>query len=171
MGILRRTSYVLAALALSSGCAVVGHFQRGARLRAELDAHVFAKPLDAVWPEVQRLLVDAGYDLVGKDRAAVGAPPLNALQGMLSKGHETRERGNGRRELETDQDARMKRYRAEGTAVDAEHCRVVLYAVQGSDQSPEQDETRATALELALVERVEPEAAERIASVVDGRGK
>src|SRR5689334_17672261 len=112
MATLRRTSSLVAALALCSGCAVVGHFQRGARLRAELDAHVFAKPLDAVWPEVQRLLVDAGYDLVGRDREAVGAPPLNALQNMLSKGHETRALGNGRRELETDQDTKMKRYRA-----------------------------------------------------------
>jgi len=164
-----RRALILAAVALCSGCAVVGHFQRDARMRSELDAHQFARPLDEVWPEARRLVAESGYDLVGSDREALGIPPQGALQRMLSKGYETRSLGNGKRALQTDQDMKMRRYRVEGTAIDAGHARVVFWLVQGSDQNPEESETRDTAMELALIERVEPDVAQRIAATVDQR--
>ncbi|MFL5262201.1 MAG: hypothetical protein ACJ79E_11360 [Anaeromyxobacteraceae bacterium] len=166
-----RTGRVVPALvALLLGCAVVGQYKRDARMRAELDAHEFQRPLLSAWPEVLRLLDDRGYDLVGGDRVTIGLPAQNRVQNLLSKGFDTREVGGGKLALETDQDGKLRRYRVEGTPTAADHCRIVFYVVQAREDGG-QDQTRDLPIELALVERLDPDAAERIAAVVLGTGQ
>jgi hypothetical protein len=165
----RTRRVVPAVIALLLGCAVVGQYKRDARMRAELDAHEFQRPLLSAWPEVLRLLNDRGYDLVGGDRVTIGLPSQNRVQHLLSKGFDTREVGGGKIALETDQDGKLRRYRVEGTPTAADRCRIVFHVVQAREDGG-QDETRDLSMELALVERLDPDAAERIAAVVEGTG-
>jgi hypothetical protein len=165
----RTRRVVPAVIALLLGCAVVGQYKRDARMRAELDAHEFQRPLLSAWPEVLRLLNDRGYDLVGGDRVTIGLPAQNRVQNLLSKGFDTREVGGGKIALETDQDGKLRRYRVEGTPTAADRCRIVFHVVQAREDAG-QDQTRDLSMELALVERLDPDAAERIAAVVEGTG-
>jgi hypothetical protein len=158
---------VPAVVALLLGCAVVGQYKRDARMRAELDAHEFQRPLLSAWPEVLRLLDDRGYDLVGGDRVAIGVPAQNGVQHLLSKGFDTRDIGGGKLALETDQDGKLRRYRVEGTPTAADRCRIVFHVVQAREDGG-QDQSRDLSIELALVERLEPDSAARIEAVVLG---
>jgi hypothetical protein len=154
-------------LSLSLGCAVVGRFKRDARLRDELDAHRFSRSLDAVWPEALKLLTERDYEVLGRDRAVVGLEEQGSLASFFKKGFETRDLGNGKRALETNPDKRMRRYRVEGTALDADHCRVTFNLVQAYSQDISEDVDRDIFMELALVERVEPEVAKHIQAAAE----
>ena len=157
----------LTALFLSLGCAAVGQLERASRLREQLDDHRFAQPLDAVWPQAIKLLAERDYEVLGRDRAVVGLGPQSALGSFFQKGFETRDLGGGRRALETNPDVKMRRYRAEGTTIDAGHCRVVFYVVQAKTEDVSEDEARDIHMELALIEQVEPEVAERITAATE----
>jgi hypothetical protein len=145
--------------------------KRDARLREELDAHRFKQPLDAVWPEAQRLVYERGYELVGRDRAVVGAGEQGTIARVFSKGHETRSVGNGRRVLETNTDGKQRRYRVQGFDGGDGTCRVVFVLVQTSQDTSSESETRDLLVELALVDRVDPEEAQRIVAAVEPQGK
>jgi len=154
-------------LSLSLGCAVVARFRRDASLRDELDAHLFARPLDAVWQEALKLLTERDYEVLGRDRAVVGLKEQTSLESFFQKGFETRDLGNGKRALETNPDKRMRRYRVEGTAIDADDCRVTFHLVQAYSQDISEDVDRDIFMEFALVERVEPEAAKHIETAAE----
>jgi hypothetical protein len=158
-----------AVLALPLACALFGNLKRDARLREALDAHAFARPLDEVWPEALRLLNERQYELVGKDREVVGAREQSYLGRMFAKGFETRDLGGGKRELETNPDGKMRRYRVLGTDAGNGTSHVLFYLLQGSTDSPSETDSRDLAMELALVQRLEPEAAQHIASAAGAR--
>jgi hypothetical protein len=161
----------LTVLSLSLGCAVVGRFKHDARVREELDAHQFTRPLDAVWPEALKLLTERDYEVLGRDRAVVGLKEQSTLESVFQKGFETRDLGHGKWALETNPDIKMRRFRVEGIATDRGHCRVTFYLVQAYSQDVSEDVSRDISMELALVERIEPENAERIARVADEAAK
>ncbi len=140
--------------------------KRDSRLRDQLDAHAFTRPLDAVWPEALRLLSERQYELIGKDRAVVGLPEQGVLGRVFAKGFETRGLGGGKRALETNPDGKMRRYRVEGTDAGNGTSRVLFYLVQASSDSPNETEARDLSMELALVNRIEPDVAERIVAAV-----
>jgi hypothetical protein len=159
----RSTAWLAAALVVAgTGCASMrASMARRAALRTELDALRLEKPLDEVWPEVQHLLAERDYPLLGKDAVAVGQPD-NFLKSLFSPGHETRGERDGGRSLETGWGDRRRRYRAEGLA-DARGCRVVFTAIDedlttGRGELAERDPE----MELALVRRVDRAAADGI---------
>jgi len=121
--------------------------------------------LDAVWPEALTLLNESDYEVLGRDRAVVGLKEQSTLASFFQKGFETRDLGHGQWTLETNPDIKMRRVRAEGTAIDRDHCRVTFYLVQAYSQDVSEDVSRDISMELALVERIEPENAARIARV------
>ncbi len=65
----------------------------------------------------------------------------------------------------------MRRYRVDGTAIDADHCRVAFHLVQAYSQDISEDVDRDIFMELALVERVEPEVAEHITNAAEASAK
>jgi len=57
------------------------------------------QPLDEVWPEIQKLLAENSYPLVGKDAEAVGESHF-VLFSLFSPAKETEPDGSGGRVLE-----------------------------------------------------------------------
>jgi hypothetical protein len=102
---------------------------------------------------------------VGDDRLAVGEPARGGLWKLFSPGFQTRVGADGSRVLETDPLASTRiRARAEARALPGGGCQLRLRFIQQSDSNPvDQTESRDEALELALLERVDPAAAARVA--------
>ncbi len=148
-------------LSISGACATT---RRDQRLRDQLDAHQFPKPLSEVWPEALRLLAERDYQLVGKDREIVGQGEDSA--GALARGFETREYSGGRRTAETRQNSAEIRYRVEGVTVGGGACRVYFFSLHRTVPDYDKWSHRDALMELALVQRVEPEVAERIEQAV-----
>lgn len=152
---------VLAAL---SACATAAG-TRSAALRRALDEARVARSPAEIWPEVQRFLSDQGFPLVGDDRLAVGKPARGGLWKLFSPGFQTRVGADGSRVLETDPLASTRiRARAEARALPGGGSQLRLRFIQQSGSNPvDQTESRDEALELALLERVDPAAAARVA--------
>lgn len=144
-------------LSLAFSCATT---RRDQRLRQQLDEHPFQKPLSEVWPEALRLLAEHDYQLVGKDRAIAGQGEDGG--GALARGFETREYSGGRRAAETRPNSAEVRYRVEGVTAGGGACRIYFFALARYVPAYDQWSHRDALMELALVQRVEPEVAQRI---------
>ena len=159
----RRTAALLL-LALGLGCTTVA--RRQALLKNGLDDWRYPRAAAEIWPELQKLLDERQYPLVGADRAAVGGATRNWLLESLSFGYETRARPTGGRILETGSNAEGYRIRAEAWPVKDGGTRVQLTRLKRDDTNPAGVvETRDLELELALLQRIDPVAAARIEGV------
>jgi hypothetical protein len=178
----RAAAWIAAGLvAVTAGCASMRASRaRSEYLKTQLDALHYTKPIEEVWPEVQRLLADKGYPLAGADAKAVGQKEMNWAQRLLSPAKEThhgdpgsllqflgvvardREAEERAQSLETGWRSRQNRYRADGLK-EGTGCRVVLTAID-LDETEHRDGSRHRdlELELELARRVDREAADRI---------
>jgi hypothetical protein len=140
---------------------------RAARLQQEVGALRYPKPLDEVWPEVKKLLVDRLFVLGGKDAEAFGQP-TGLLVGLTSSAKQTTDEPDGLRYLETGW-SHYRRYRVEGRPDASGGCRVVFIAIleDYSERFHERARERDYEMELALARRVLPDEANRIDEVVD----
>ena len=148
-------------LSLAGACATT---RRDQRLRDQLDAHQFPKPLSEVWPEALRLLADRDYQLVDKDREIAGQRTEDGTP--LNRGFETRQYSDGRRAAETRPNSAEVRYRVEGVSVGGDACRIYYFALHRSLPEYDRWSHRDPVMELALVQRIEPEVADRIERAV-----
>jgi hypothetical protein len=159
-----RVVSVIALLALSAtACAAASaSLSRQRSLLRELDAHEFPQPLDEVWAEVRRLLADRGFALAGEDAAAVGQKP-GALERLTSSARETGTTSDGVRALETDWNAARVRYRAEArTGTGGVRVELTRITSEAGDFGRDGSSWRDPELELQLVRRLSPEAADAI---------
>jgi hypothetical protein len=156
-------TYVLVAVALAaSGCAsYAAQRARQRALEAQLSGWQGAQPLDEVWQEARRLLSERGYPLAAKDAEAVGQKSGSWVERLLSKAHETVVRGPAERSLETGWGRSRNRYKLESHPRD-EGFQVFFWRIDEAMQDRPGHSTRDLELELALVRRVDPEAAARI---------
>lgn len=158
---------LLPLLLLSIACTTAGSARR-AELRRGLDeARVSRSPAE-LWSDLQRFLHERGYPLVGEDRRAVGLEPQGTVTKLFSPGFETRVRRDGSRVLETNvAEGTRTRLRAEALPAEGGGSRVRLTVLTPVEWSPaaEHRESRDEELELALLERLEPAAAARVAGV------
>jgi len=158
----RPAAWTAAVLAAASGaCASVqAQREREEYLQSRLDSFRFSKPLDEVWPQVQRLLADKNYPLVGKDGDAVG-DPHGTLYSLFSPAKETSREADGSRWLETGWRKDQTRYRVEGTP-EGSGCRVVFTLLHEDTTEHGHDareRKRGLEMELELARRIDPEAA------------
>lgn len=158
----RAARWAIPAVLLAACSGVVGQVQRESRLREALDAHEFQEPLSVVWLEARKLLWERQYPLAGRDRAAVGAPPESIVTRFTRGGFETRPSGKSGLVLETREDKVRVRYRAEGTSTGEGASRLVFVAVRRTGGSPSEERSRDLELEIELIQRLEPQVAERI---------
>ena len=165
----RPAALLAAVLAAASGACAAVQGQREQYLQARLDAFRFSKPLDEVWPQVQRLLADKGYPLVGKDGEAVG-DEHGTLYSLFSPAKETSRESDGSRRLETGWRRDQTRYRVAGTP-DGAGCRVVFTLLHEDTTEHGHDareRKRGLEMELELARRVDPEAAASIEAGLPG---
>ncbi len=178
----RAATWMAAGLvAVTAGCASTRASRaRSEYLKTQLDALRYAKPLEEVWPEVQRLLADKGYPLAGKDAKAVGQKEMGWARRLLSPAKETHHGDPGAllqllgvvardrdaeelaQSLETGWRKHQDRYRADGFK-EGSGCRVIFTAID-VDETEHRDGSRRRdlELELELARRVDREAADRI---------
>lgn len=150
--------------AASAACSATA--RRQSRVRTGLDAYRYPRAVSEVWPAVQRLLHERGYQLVGDDRVAVGAPKRNVVLEALSAGFDTRTKANGSRILETNADPEGLRMRAEAFPQKDGGCRVIFTRLRRDDTGPVGNiEERDVELELVLLQRLDPVAAAGIEGV------
>jgi hypothetical protein len=187
----RRAVLLAAALAALAGCATLRASQaRADALRAQLDAYRFSLLMDEVWLEARRLLADRNLPLAGEDARAVGQPELGFGDRLLSPAREThgygedvgllqklgvfdRKGGSGPsgRSLDTGWRRVRDRYHLDALEQDGGVRVVFLRITENSTDHREQPPVRDLELELALVQRLDPEAAARIeGSLVTGTG-
>ena len=161
-------SLAITTVLLLAACSMTAQARRDARLRADLDAHVFHLPLRVVWPVALHLLADHGYQLVGRDRLVVGAPPAGRFKRLTAGGFETSGyKGHGL-VLETMEDSSRSRYRLEGSEIGGKSCRLVFIAIRRTGLSPAEERSRDLDMELELARRVEPDEAARIQAASGG---
>ena len=182
---LRHATVLLASalLAWAAGCASVRAGQsRGDALRKQLDEQRFAKPMEEVWLEVRTLLAERGYPLAGDDAKAVGQPEMGFGDRMLSPAREThpygedpgllqklgmfggKKSGAGPTGLSLDTGWRRTRDRYHADALQDERgVRVAFQRItQDTTEHREEAPVRDLELELALVQRLDAEAAARM---------
>jgi hypothetical protein len=147
-----------------AACTTAGGARR-AELRRGLDEARLSRSPAEIWPEVERFLHERGYPLVGADRTAVGLKPQGAFGKLFSPGFETVVREDGSRVLETNPEEQTRsRIRAEAFAAAGGGARLRLRILKPSPSNPtEYSEWRDEELELALLRRIEPAVAARIA--------
>jgi hypothetical protein len=167
----RHAAWLLAAILLAGpGCASLSAYRSQAKLqRTELERYRYPQPQELVWPQVQRVLADHGLELAGKDAAAVGQRPAKLVQ-LSSAARETRSTPTGGLVLDTAWNQFGVRWRAEAEP-DTAGLRVVMTRIElnleefGSDGVTLRDYD----LELDLLRRVDPEAADRLEGPVERR--
>ncbi|HET9596764.1 MAG TPA: hypothetical protein VFP65_14340 [Anaeromyxobacteraceae bacterium] len=172
------------ALALAS-CATAASMRRE-RLQRELDAFAYAKPLDEVWQEGRRMLAERGFPLADKDAEAVGQKPMSWAEKILSPARETgpateggllqrmgvvkgRNLSGAAQALDTGWSQYGERYHLEGLAEGTGSRVLFTFIKQGSDR--QETKSRDLEMELDLMRRVDPEAAERIDRAADAPGR
>jgi hypothetical protein len=164
-------------VAASAGCATAGKV-RQERLRRDLDAFSFSRPLDEVWQEARRLLAERGYQLADKDAEAVGQRKMTFAERFLSPARETgpateggllqrlgavkaRSVSTAAQALDTGWNRYGERYHLEGWSQEG-GSHVVFTRLKLDRTDRQSEETRDPELELALVHRLDPGAAARI---------
>jgi hypothetical protein len=167
-----RAIWAATALFLSLACSsVTAQVRRDARLREALDAHRFQQPLSVVWPAALRLLADHHYQLVGHDRAAVGAPEESRWRVLTARGFATRKVSDHGLVLETRENESRTRCRVEAIETSPGACRVTFTAVRRTGEVPSEEKSRDLDLELELVRRLEPDSAARVLQAVDSTSR
>jgi len=156
-----RPPLLASAVLLLAACASVGATRREGRLRDELDAYRIEKPLEEVWPEAMKVVLDRGYQPVGKDRDVVGLSAQGTWGNLIAKGHETQRLGSDGLVLETNQDGEKRRYRIEGRRAEG-GSRVRFVVVQTRSDDPSEELSRDLDAELELVRRFDPAGAARL---------
>ena len=152
------------ALAGSAGCAGVQAGRARTRaLEAALDATRLERPLEDVWPEVLRLLIAGGFPLGGAEGEAAEQPPM-FMESIFSRARETSVDGAGRRQLDTHWGPGHVRYHVEGQPTKGGGCRVRFFVSGESltEHNHDAETRRDSEMELALLSRLDPEAAERL---------
>jgi hypothetical protein len=144
-----------AAAAVLGACAPRPGATRSARLRDLLDAHHFESTCEKVWPAALGLAAERGYPLAEADRRAAGLPPA---EGASAGASETRVVGGSRREAETGPGADGRRLRIQGDD-DVVGCHVAYRPAPAGGGPPGDPDPE---LALALVQKVEPQAAQGI---------
>jgi hypothetical protein len=142
---------------------------RAARLQQEVGALRYPKPLDEVWPEVKKLLVDRLFMLGGKDAEPFGQP-TGLLTQLTSSAKQTTDEPDGLRYLETGW-SHSRRYRVEGRPDASGGCRIVFIAIleDYTEHFHERARERDYEMELALARRVLPDEANRIDDLLDAK--
>ncbi len=140
------------------GCA---HFRAKDAERKALDDYEFQKPLQEVWPEALRLVAEADYPLNGKDRTLVGLDEQSTLGKIFAKGHETQLR-DGKWVAESGYGRDRRRYRVVGVETGPKTSKVTYVSLKARDDLTQDEEARDTDMQLALVRRLDPAAADRI---------
>ena len=143
---------------LSGGCS---HFRAKDAERTALDAYEFQKPLSEVWPDALRLVAEADYPLNGKDRQVVGLDEQGAITKFFAKGHETQLR-DGNWVAESGYGRDRRRYRVIGTETGPKTSKVSYVSLKARDDIATEEEARDVEMQLALVRRLDPAAADRI---------
>jgi hypothetical protein len=167
-----RAIWTATALFLSLACSsVTAQVRRDARLREALDAHRFQQPLSVVWPAALRLLADHHYQLVGHDRAAVGAPEESRWRVLTARGFATRKVSDHGLVLETRESESRTRCRVEAVETSPGACRITFTAVRRTGEVPSEEKSRDLDLELELVRRLEPDAAARVVQAVNSTSR
>jgi hypothetical protein len=147
---------------LVAGCASVAARRAHERaLEQQLGEFQSARSLDDGWQEARRLLAERGYPLAAKDAAAVGQEPMGWAERIFSPARETAERGALERSLDTGWSRARDRYRLESRP-NAGGWRVIFSRIDEALSDRPGQPSRDLELELALVRRVDPEAAARI---------
>jgi hypothetical protein len=168
----RPTTWLIALLALSgSGCAALSAQRARTRvLETEVGGYRYRQPVEAVWPQLKKLLVDTGLTLGGKDipEADQATGLVGLVVGMTSGAKETSSTPRGGLLLETGWTNGGRRWRAEAWP-DGDGCRATLTMIAGSPASggPEDWSARDYPLELELIRRVDPDGAARIDDLLD----
>jgi hypothetical protein len=135
-----RAIWAATVLFLSLACSsVTAQVRRDARLREALDAHRFQQPLSVVWPAALRLLADHRYQLVGHDRAAVGAPEESRWRVLTARGFATRKLGDHGLVLETRENDSRTRCRVEAVETSPGACRATFTAVRRTSDVPSEE--------------------------------
>lgn len=166
-----RAVWATASLLLLACSSITAQVRRDARLREALDAHPFQQPLLVVWPAALHLLAEHHYQLVGRDRAAVGAPEESRWKPLTARGFATRKLGGHGLVLETRENDSHTRYRVEGAEKPPGMCHVTFTAVRRTGEVPSEEKSRDLDLELELVRRLEPDAAARIVQSVESTAR
>jgi hypothetical protein len=157
-----RTYALVAVMVATSGCAsYAAQRARQRALEAQLAGWQGARPLDEVWQEARLLLAERGYPLAGKDAEAVGQRTGSWVERLLSKARETVVRGPAERSMETGWGRSRNRYKLESRAR-TDGFQVFFWRIDETVQDRPGQPKRDLELELALVRRVDPEAAARI---------
>ncbi len=185
----RPAAWIAAGLVAAAACASAhANRARSQYLKTQLDALRYAKPIEEVWPEVQRLLAEKGYPLAGEDAKAAGQQEMSWVERLGSPAKETRRGGpatllqligvvgrdrdaeSGAQSLETGWRKNRDRYRVDGFK-DGPGCRVIFTSIE-RDLTEHRDGSRERDLEmeLELVRRVDREAADRIEAGLSGPG-
>jgi hypothetical protein len=136
-------------------------------MMVEVGGHRYTQPIDQVWPAVRQLLFDQGLTLSGKDAELVGQNP-GFLQRITTVARETEATPAGGLRLETDWTSGRVRVRAEAQP-EAGGCRVSLTRIFEHENEYGHDgrSERALNLELQLLQRIDPAAAERVEDLLD----
>jgi hypothetical protein len=166
-----RAVWATASLLLLACSSITAQVRRDARLREALDAHRVQQPLSVVWPAALRLLAEHHYQLVGRDRAAVGAPEESRWRPLTARGFATRKLDDHGLVLESRENHSNMRYRAEGVESPPGTCRVTFTAVRRTGEVPSEEKSRDLDMELELVRRLEPDAAARIIQSVESAAR
>jgi hypothetical protein len=179
-----------ALLAASTGCATLRASQaRATALRVQLDAYRHQKPMDEVWLETRKLLADRSYPLAAEDAKAVGQAEMGFGDRLLSPARDTyaygadvgllqklgvfdKKGGSGPagRSLDTGWRRERDRYHADALQEEAGVRVVFLRISENSTDHREGAPVRDLELELALVQRLDPEAAARIEAGLGAAG-
>ena len=155
------------ALAFSLGCSLNAQLRRDTRLREGLDQHRFRQSLALVWPAAMRLVTEHHFQLVGRDRVAVGEAEQSAWKRLTGGGFQTRRFGDHGFVLETRENAPRVRYRIEGVDTGNGTCRVTFTAVRRTSEAPSEEKSRDLDMEVELVRRLDPGEAARIIQAAD----
>jgi len=166
----RPIACLVAAVTLAaSGCASLSAYRAGAKvLRTEMAAYRYTQSKEVVWPEVRRLLAERGLALAGKDAKEAGQKSGSVAQFSLAAKQTSSTETDGLL-METGWNEYGFRWRAEAEPVEG-GLQVVftrIQANQGEDVGWDGVALRDYDMELALLRRVDPEAAQRIDDLVN----
>jgi hypothetical protein len=150
------------ALLLLAACATVrGRDARERELEQQLAAWRSSEPLDRGWDEARRLLAERGYPLADKDADAVGQRRIPPLERLASPARATAEGGPLDRSLDTGWSGGRDRYAVRSLAA-GDGWRIAFWRLEDGTDGRPMEPTRDRAMELALVRRLDPDAAARI---------
>jgi len=159
-----RTRSLALALLVLTGCAAARAEQvRQRALRQKLDARALPAPLEQTWPAALKVLAEAGYPLVGKDRETAGQPAQGSALDLFSRGFSTRVVGKDERAAATGMGPDRTRYQIAGAPAPG-GSRVLFNRIYENPTEPsERREERDIDMELALWRKVDAQGAAALA--------